>query len=157
MDTEYILNPFVVGKYVSAEYFCDRDHEKDFLIKQIENGRNVALIADRRLGKTGLINFVFDQDVIKKKYNTFFIDIYATTSLSEFVYLLGKNIYENLQKEKSLKKKFFEIMKSFRIGFKLNPVSGEPLLDLGLGDMGRRNISMPPHAIFFALTRSAAK
>ena len=47
-----VTNPFVVGRYISDKYFCDREQETDFLIKQIENGRNVALISPRRLGKT---------------------------------------------------------------------------------------------------------
>ncbi len=38
-------NPFVVGRYISPNYFCDRKDETAFLIKQIENGRNVALIS----------------------------------------------------------------------------------------------------------------
>lgn len=50
---------FVVGRYVSDKYFCDREGETSFLIKQIENGRNVALISPRRLGKTGLIQHLF--------------------------------------------------------------------------------------------------
>ena len=44
MDKSLINNPFIVGKYLSDEYFCDRKTETDFLRKQIENGRNVALI-----------------------------------------------------------------------------------------------------------------
>ena len=83
-----VTNPFVVGRYISDKYFCDREQETDFLIKQIENGRNVALISPRRLGKTGLINHCFRQKQIKESYYTFFIDIYATSSLAEFVYLL---------------------------------------------------------------------
>lgn len=52
METIAMMNPFVVGRYVSDKYFCDREGETSFLIKQIENGRNVALISPRRLGKT---------------------------------------------------------------------------------------------------------
>ena len=44
-----VMNPFVVGKYLSDDYFCDREQETEFLIKQIENGRNVALISPRRM------------------------------------------------------------------------------------------------------------
>ena len=50
-----VNNPFVVGKYLSDKYFCDRETETEFLRKQVENGRNVALISPRRLGKSGLI------------------------------------------------------------------------------------------------------
>lgn len=42
MSQQTILNPFVVGKYVSDKYFCDRSEETAFLQKQLENGRNVA-------------------------------------------------------------------------------------------------------------------
>lgn len=76
-----IVNPFVVGRYVSDRYFCDRQKETAFLIKQIENGRNVALISPRRMGKTGLIQHCFNQPRLKDDYYTFFVDIYAATSL----------------------------------------------------------------------------
>ena len=33
------LNPFIVGKYLSDDYFCDRSKETAFLLKQMENGR----------------------------------------------------------------------------------------------------------------------
>ena len=49
------------------------------------------------MGKTGLIHHVFHQAELNRQFYTFFIDIYATTSLSEFVYLLGKAIYEELK------------------------------------------------------------
>lgn len=136
MDTLSIMNPFVVGKYISDSYFCDRENETNFLIKQIENGRNVALISPRRLGKTGLIYHCFRQGQIQKKYHTFFIDIYATSSLSEFVYLFGKAIYEELKPMKNhWSEKFFQIISSLRVGFKLDNMTGEPSFDIGLGDI----------------------
>lgn len=51
-------NPFVVGKYVSPAYFCDREQETATLIKHLTNGRNVALISPRRMGKSGLIEHI---------------------------------------------------------------------------------------------------
>lgn len=47
------INPFVIGKYVSDEFFCDREQETELMKKQILNGRNMTLIADRRIGKSG--------------------------------------------------------------------------------------------------------
>ncbi len=49
----HIANPFVVGGYISPHYFCDREVETELLIRNITNGRNVALISTRRMGKTG--------------------------------------------------------------------------------------------------------
>ena len=131
-----VNNPFVVGKYLSNRYFCDRFEETEFLRKQISNGRDVALISPRRIGKSGLIQHFFSQPDIKERYHVFFVDIYATTSLAEFVYTLGKEIYEQLKPQTTVwKEKFFQVISSFRIGFKLDSLSGNPIFDLGLGDI----------------------
>ena len=136
MEELFINNPFIVGKYLSDKYFCDREKETAFLHKQIENGRNVALISPRRIGKSGLIQHLFNQPEIKEQYHVFFVDIYATTSLNELVYVLGKEIYEQLKpKTTAWKEKFFQTIASLRIGAKLDPMSGLPSLDLGLGDI----------------------
>ena len=81
MEGFLINNPFVVGKYLSDKYFCDRDSDTEFLKKQIVNGRNVALISPRRIGKSGLIQHFFNQPDIQETYHVFYVDIYATTSL----------------------------------------------------------------------------
>lgn len=131
-----LKNPFVVGRYVSEKYFCDREEETSFLKKNIENGRNVAIISSRRLGKTGLINHFFAKKDIKNDYYTFFVDIYATSSLSELVYLLGKTIYDELKPKKTQwSERFFSIISSLRMGFKLDTITGEPTFDIGLGDI----------------------
>ena len=136
MENLIVLNPFVVGRYVSDKYFCDREKETEFLMKQIENGRNVALISPRRMGKTGLVHHCFQQSRLNESYYTFFVDIYATSSLAEFVYLLGKTIYETLKpKRTAWAENFFQMIASLRIGFKLDTMSGEPVFDIGLGDI----------------------
>lgn len=136
MNEVYVNNPFVVGKYLSDEYFCDRFEETEFLRKQIQNGRNVALISPRRIGKSGLIQHFFCQEDIKENYHVFYVDIYATTSLAELVYTLGKEIYEQLKPQPTKwKEKFFQTISSFRMGFKLDAMTGAPSFDLGLGDV----------------------
>ena len=116
-----IANPFVIGRYVSKEYFCDRENDTEFLRKQIVNGRNVALISPRRIGKSGLIQHFFNQPDIQEAYHVFYVDIYATTSLGEFVYTLGKEIYEQLKPQSTVwKEKFFQTIASLRIGAKLD-------------------------------------
>ena len=137
------MNPFVVGRYVSEKYFCDREKETEFLMKQIENGRNVALISPRRMGKTGLVHHCFQQPRLNESYYTFFVDIYATSSLAEFVYLLGKTIYETLKpKRTAWAEKFFQMIASLRVGFKLDAMSGEPVFDIGLGDIQAPQITL---------------
>lgn len=143
MKTTILLNPFVVGRYVSDYYFCDREKETEFLTKQIMNGKNVALISPRRMGKTGLIRHCFNNEKIKNEFYTFFVDIYSSTSLPEFVYLLGKNIYEVLKPQKNAwKERFFQIISSLRMGFKLDAITGEPTFDIGLGDIQSPQITL---------------
>lgn len=143
METSSILNPFVVGRYISPHYFCDRINETEFLIKQVENGRNTALISPRRMGKTGLIRHCFNQERLNKRFHTFFIDIYATTSLAEFVYLLGKAIYEELKPKGNVwTERFFNIIKSLRVGFKLDTITGEPSFDISLGDIQSPQVTL---------------
>ena len=89
-----IRNPFIINGYISPAYFCDRKAESEMLIRQITNGNNTALISTRRMGKTGLIRHCFQSKEIQKTYYTFFIDIYATKSLREFVFALSKEIIE---------------------------------------------------------------
>ena len=131
-----ISNPFVIGKYISKEYFCDREEETAFLSKQLINGRNVTLISDRRIGKSGLISHVFAQPDIQQQFYTIVVDLYATNSLAEMVYTFSKEVYQSIEKQsKSWLDKFFQVISSLRIGFKLDAITGSPTFDIGLGDI----------------------
>ena len=130
------LNPFVIGKYVSDEYFCDREKDTELVKKQITNGRNMTLIADRRIGKSGLISHVFAQPDIQKDYYTIIVDLFATNSLSEMVSVWGKELYRQVQiQSKSWRDKFFDVLTSLRVGLKYDPISGVPTFDLGMSDI----------------------
>ena len=94
---DMVINPFILYGYESEKYFCDRKAETEELKRLIVNGNNVALIAPRRIGKTGLIEHLFHQKDITHKYYTFLIDIYATNSLRDFVYEFGKAIMDDLK------------------------------------------------------------
>lgn len=137
------LNPFKVGRLIPDEYFCDRDQETATLIKHVANGRNVALISPRRLGKSGLIGHLFQQPEIVQNFYTFYIDIYSTRSLSELVYAWSKELHRKLVPVKSTwSEQFFKFMSSLRVGFKLDAVTGEPTFDLGLGDIKSPDITL---------------
>ena len=68
-----VNNPFILYGYESEEYFCDRKEETSQLLQYIENGNNVALIAPRRIGKTGLIENLFHQTKVRKGYENLFV------------------------------------------------------------------------------------
>ena len=150
-----IKNPFITSGYVSDEYFCDRERESAELIRSITNGLNLAVISPRRMGKTGLIEHCFHQQEIINEYYTFFIDIYATGSVREFVFALGKQIFEALKpKGKKFIDNFFGTISTLRPAFKLDPNTGAPTFDIGIG-----NIHQPEYSLeqIFSYLESADK
>lgn len=129
-------NPFIITERVIPKYFCDRKIESEQLIRLLTNRNNVVLFSPRRIGKTGLIQYCFENNLIKSEYNTFYIDILSTTNLQEFVFLLGKRIYSKIQPlgEKVIKS-FLSTLRSLSSRISFDVVSGIPTLNLQLGDI----------------------
>lgn len=107
-----IENPFLIYGYESPEYFCDRKEETKSLVAALKNGCNITLKSPRRYGKTGLIHNAFH--FLRKEepdVKCFYVDIYATKSLSDFVMMLGKAVVGQLdspmQKAENYVSKFF--------------------------------------------------
>lgn len=128
-----MVNPFVTKGYAGPEYFCDREEETRDLIQLLTNGNNMALISPRRLGKTDLIHHCFSQPSILGKYYTFIVDIYATSSLADFVDVLGQAIFEELKPlGRKVWERFYNSLHSVRqqISFDIN---GNPVWGIGLG------------------------
>lgn len=131
-------NPFVVTGKIAPECFCDRIAESARLIKSVTNGNNLVIISPRRMGKTGLIQFCYDKPEISQEYYTFFIDILHTSSLREFTYLLGKEIYETLlPRSRKMLKLFIQTIKSISGKFGFDPIFNVPTFNIELGDIER--------------------
>lgn len=129
------INPFITSGYISPKYFCDREIESKKLKAELINGNNVALISTRRMGKTGLIRHVFNDQQISKSFYTFFIDIYATKSLREFIFALSKEIVEGLKPfGRKAYETFISTVKSIQAGISFD-VAGVPSFHLGLNDI----------------------
>lgn len=132
------INPFIVTGKIEPQYFCDRVHESVRLVKSITNGNNMVIISPRRMGKTGLIRFCYEKPEIKENYYTFFIDILHTSSLREFTYLLGKEIYETLlPRSKKMALAFVQALKSINGKFGFDPMTNMPTFNVELGDIDR--------------------
>ena len=130
-------NPFIItADYYGPAYFCDRQDETEALESNIANGRNTVLISSRRMGKSGLIAHVFNREFVKSNFKTFSIDLYPTSSLAEMILLLAKEITGPLKsKGQTLLESFLGIVKSLRPGFKVDPVTGQFVFDLSLGEI----------------------
>ena len=128
-------NPFVISGYEGAHYFCDRGIETEQLRHEIANGNNVALIAARRMGKSGLIEHYFSQQEIQERYYTFFIDIYDTKSLRELVRKLSREILIRLKPAGARAvERFWQTMRSIQSGISFSPM-GEPSFTVQIGDI----------------------
>lgn len=129
------VNPFIISGYEGVHYFCDRKQETLQLQQEIANGNNVALVATRRMGKSGLIHHYFSQPDIQEKYYTFFIDIYDTQSLREFVQKLSREILMRLKPygARALQK-FWDTMRSLQPGITFSPM-GEPSFNVQVGEI----------------------
>lgn len=135
MNKDQIINPFFIGRYVGAQYFCDREKDTETLIKHIVNGRNVALISPRRLGKSGLIHHTFAQKSIQENYVTIYVDIYSTSNLCEMAKALSESIVKAIRSQQKWHDRLFDFIKSLRIGFKTDAVSGDSTFNIGIGDL----------------------
>lgn len=118
--------------YGGPEYFCDRVAETNVLISALVNGRNVALISPRRLGKKGLIHHVFhhlQHDDSNRR--CFYIDIYNTQNQQELVQLLAQTIVRSMDKfSEKIFTQLTTFFKSCRPMFSADPITGAPEVTL---------------------------
>ena len=127
-------NPFLVTGYHSPEYFCDRRQETETMIQALYNGRNVTLIAPRRMGKTGLVKHVFyklreqEPDIV-----TFYMDIYSTQSLGNFIRLFASTVLGRLDSvpQKALGR-VGKFIKSCRPVFTFDELTGQPKVTIDI-------------------------
>lgn len=137
-----ILNPFIIGKYVGPEFFCDRASEADLLCHNLVNGRNVALMSDRRLGKTGLIEHTFATRLPKEEYYTFLIDIYTAKNLREFTYLLANEMFRVFSRKQTLFTRLVTFLKSLNLSVTYSALTGEPEVSLKLGQLSNPDVTL---------------
>ncbi len=125
------MNPFLINNYVSPRFFCDREKETKTLISNVTNGANTAFFAQRRLGKTALIQHAFFH-LRKKKHECICLDIYATQNLRDFTNQLAAGIYSVFPQNKGIGKKFLEAIRMLRPVISFDDITGKPDLTLDI-------------------------
>lgn len=134
-------NPFLISGYYSPEFFCDREQETRTILDALHNGRNVTLIAPRRMGKTGLIRHAFyrlkeqQPDIV-----TFYLDIYSTQSLGDFVRLLAAAVLGKLDSapQKALSR-ISRFVRSCRPVFTFDELTGAPKVTIDVAPAEEEN------------------
>lgn len=126
-------NPFIFRAYQSKELFCDRQKELEILVANSLSGADTTLIAQRRIGKTGLIFRLLDE--IRSEnlpILPIYVDIFATRSLEDFVKALSTAIMDAIPEKSSIGKKFSKFIRSLRPIITYDPLTSAPQLQLTL-------------------------
>lgn len=121
-------NPFLIVGYHSPEFFCDRETETATILDALKNGRNITLIAPRRMGKTGLICNAFHHlKEQKSDIVTLYMDIYSTQSIGDFVRLFANTVLGKLDAapQKALNR-ISQFIHSCRPVFTFDELTGVP-------------------------------
>ena len=150
-----VINPFIVSGRIPEDYFCDRVEESAQLEKSLTNQLNVVLTSSRRMGKTSLVDFVFNKPAISDEYITIFVDILQTTTFREFIFSLGTAVFDAVaSRSEKWRKQFVTFMKSLSGSFGYDPIQNTPTFDVRLGD-----IQLPEYTLreIFQYLESVAK
>jgi hypothetical protein len=119
------INPFLTIGYISKSYFCDREYELEILKKNVRNGIDTTLISARRLGKSALIQRLFD-DLEEENYACIYVDIYACVNLTNFIETLSLSIFNKFPQKRGIGKLFLDFLKGLRPIISYDDLSGMP-------------------------------
>jgi hypothetical protein len=92
---KYTPNPFYFGDLALDEAFTDRRDELKSLESDMQNGRNVALIAPRRYGKSSLVRRA-SQELVRKGVLVAEVDLMKTPTKERFASHLARAIHDDL-------------------------------------------------------------
>ena len=140
-EMKLLSNPFVIGKYVDKDFFCDREKESEMLVHHIVNGRHVAIMSERRLGKTGLIEHV-SANSLPDGYEPFLIDIYTCKNLREMVYLLASEVFKKIARKQSMLERLMRMVRSLKTTISYEVVTGFPEISFGLGEIQQPEVTL---------------
>ena len=126
-------NPFIFRTYQTKELFCDRQEELKMLVTNTLSGADTTLIAQRRIGKTGLVYRLIDE--IRSEslpVLPIYVDIFATRLLEDFVKTLSSAIMNAIPEKSSIGKKFAKFIRSLRPLITYDPLTSAPQIQLTL-------------------------
>lgn len=125
-------NPFLISGYRSPEFFCNRELESNTLRDAIENFRSITLISSRRMGKTGLIQHVFNDISEDTGRIPVYFDIMGTTGFDEFAEVFCNAVLQSLSKSERAWKGFLRKLGALRPALAFDSLTGEPRISLDI-------------------------
>ena len=131
-------NPFLFGKIVTGEHFCNRKKEKRLLEQNLMAGQSMVIISPRRMGKSSLLAVV-RQDLEARGMLCGSVDLLALKSVSKIVNEIIRVCAEMMLKDESNIKRFLKLSTDV---FKRTRIAIEPSSN-GVGFSVKPEISLP--------------
>lgn len=127
-------NPFVEYGYKGPEYFCDREKETEELLRDLHNESNVALISPRRIGKSGLIQHVFNAMQTKEPDTVcIYIDILHTKNQAEFAEVFASRVIKAMDSNaQTALRRASQFFKGIRPTMSFDEFNGAPTFSIDI-------------------------
>jgi AAA+ ATPase superfamily predicted ATPase len=133
-----MANPFLFGKIVTGEHFCNRENERHLLEENLRGGQSVVVISPRRMGKSSLLS------VVAARLESLgiicgFIDFFGLRSASKIVSETVRVCAETISRQESNLERFLSTVAKT---FKRTRIAIEPSPD-GSGFLIKPEITLP--------------
>jgi AAA+ ATPase superfamily predicted ATPase len=123
-------NPFVYGKIVTGNDFCDREKEVRDLVRDLRGGERIFLISPRRYGKSSLIAMASEK-LKQAGLLVAYIDIFKASSLTQLLEIYSQAISRAAE---STSFGFTKFVRDFLSGIRPKVVigpDGKPKIEIG--------------------------
>lgn len=113
-----------VGNVVTGDRFWDRETDLKLLTNKIDEGANILLVAQRRIGKTSVLAELHDR--LRERYICLFVDLQAAQSSPEAIADLSLAIHEYKPLWDKTRELFANILEKVK----------DSIEKVGVGDLG---------------------
>jgi len=125
-----VFNPFALNSYYGKEYFCDREEETKTLLQNIKNRNSTTIISRRRLGKTSLIQHLFNS--LPPNHIGISLDIFSTINRREMLNTLTTAIAMSVPEKSNFGKRIWNFIRSLQPNFSFDPLTGNPQVSIDI-------------------------
>jgi len=146
------ITPFPTTGYYGSKYFCDRLEETERILRNLKGGQSTILIAQRRIGKTALIQHVLGK--LPSGTRGIYLDILPTENITGFLNELASAIIRSVPQRKKAGQKIWDFIKSLRTTISFESLTGSPQVSFTLRE---REIPYQIEAIFAFLENQDVK
>lgn len=120
------MKPFEYGCVVRGEMFCPRPGFEAELKRYMENGQNVVVFGERRIGKTSLIMSAFSQT---KDCKLIYVDLLNIRTISDFCDRVA-SAAARMSRSRGMTERVMRFLGRLRPTLSLDPQNGMPVVSV---------------------------